>query len=83
VPTLPSTAVQRGPDGTWVYVLQADGTVAVTPVTVRRFDGGVAVLAPGLDPAARVVTSGQYRLSPGAHAEVIGAEAVSPQRATP
>lgn len=70
VPTLPSTAVERGPDGTWVYVLQADGTVAVRPVTVRRFESGMAVLAPGLDATARVVTSGQYRLSPGAHAEV-------------
>lgn len=70
VPTLPSTAIQRGPDGTFVYVLQADGTVAVRPVTVRRFGGGMAVLAPGLEPEARVVISGQYRLSPGGRAEV-------------
>jgi multidrug efflux system membrane fusion protein len=70
VPILPSTAIQRGPDGTWVYVLQSDGTVAVQSVTVSRFDAARAVLAPGLDPAARVVTSGQFRLSPGARAQV-------------
>jgi len=71
VPVLPSTAIQRGPEGAFVYVLQADGTVAVHPVGVRRFDRGMAVLEPGLDPAARVVTTGQYRLAPDAHAEVI------------
>lgn len=83
VPTLPATAIQRGPDGTWVYILQADGTVAVQKVTVQRFESGMAVLAPGLDPAARVVTSGQYRLSPGAHAQVIAAQGAAPQGATP
>jgi multidrug efflux system membrane fusion protein len=83
VPTLPSPAVQRGPEGTFVYVLQADGTVAVQPVTVRRFDGGMAVLAPGLDAAARVVTSGQYRLTPGAHAEVTAPPEAAPQGAKP
>lgn len=83
VPTLPSTAIQRGPDGTFVYVLQADGTVAVRPVSVRRFDGGTAVLAPGLDPAARVVTSGQYRLAPGARAEVAAPQAAAAQVAAP
>ncbi|WP_421988332.1 efflux RND transporter periplasmic adaptor subunit [Roseococcus sp.] len=70
VPTLPGTAIQRGPDGNWVYILQADGTVVVQAVTVNRFADGRAVIAPGLDPAARVVTSGQFRLSPGARAEV-------------
>lgn len=83
VPTLPATAIQRGPDGTWVYILQADGTVAVQKVTVRRFESGMAVLAAGVDPSARVVTSGQYRLSPGAHAQVIAAQGATPQGATP
>lgn len=71
VPTLPATAIQRGPNGTWVYLLKEDGTVVVQPVTVQRFASGTAVIAPGLDPAARVVTSGQYRLAPGARAQVI------------
>ncbi len=86
LPTLPATAIQRGPDGTWVYILQADGTVAVQKVTVQRFESGMAVIAPGLDPAARAVTSGQYRLSPGAKAEVLpspGAQGAAPPGATP
>ena len=44
VATVPSTAIQRGPDGTWVYLVKADQTVAVQPVRVRRFGGGIAVL---------------------------------------
>lgn len=69
VPTVPSTAVQRGPDGTWLYVVQPDSTVAVQPVTVRRFGGGVAVLEGGPPAGTRVVASGQFRLTPGAKVE--------------
>ena len=69
VPTVPSTAVQRGPDGTWLYVVQPDGTVAVQPVTVRRFGGGLAVLEGGPPAGTRIVASGQFRLTPGAKVE--------------
>ena len=67
VPTLPSTAIQRGPDGYWVYVVGPDRTVAVQPVQVRRFGGGTAVLEGGPQPGTMVVSGGQYRLTPGAH----------------
>ena len=55
MPTVPSTAVQRGPDGTWLYVVQPDGTVAVQPVAVRRFGGGLAVLEGGPPAGTRIV----------------------------
>jgi multidrug efflux system membrane fusion protein len=64
--TVPSTAIQRGPDGPWVYVAQPNQTVTTQPVKVRRFSGGIAVLEPGLEPGTTVVTAGQYRLVPGA-----------------
>lgn len=69
VPTVPSTAIQRGPDGTWLYVVGADQKVAVQPVTVRRFGGGLAVLEGGPPAGTVVVASGQFRLTPGARIE--------------
>jgi multidrug efflux system membrane fusion protein len=78
VPTVPSTAIQRGPDGSWVYVTQPDHTVAVQPVKVRRYGSGIAVLEGGPDPGTTVVTAGQYRLSPGVHIEVAPAAPASP-----
>lgn len=78
VPTVPSTAIQRGPDGTWVYLVKADQTVAVQPVRVHRFGGGTAVLEEGLGPGTTVVSAGQYRLTPGAHVTVVPATPATP-----
>jgi len=77
VPTVPSTAVQRGPDGTWLYVVRADSTIAVQPVTVRRFAGGMAVLEGGPPAGTRIVASGQFRLTPGARVEAAPAQAAA------
>jgi multidrug efflux system membrane fusion protein len=77
VTTVPSTAIQRGPDGPWVYVAQPDHTVAVQPVKVRRYGGGIAVLEGGPAPGTPVITAGQYRLSPGARIEVAQAAPAS------
>ena len=83
VTTVPSTAIQRGPDGPWVYVAQPDHTVAAQPVKVRRYGGGIAVLeGGGPDPGTTVVTAGQYRLSPGARIEVAQAGPVPPVAGT-
>lgn len=70
VPTLPSSAIQRGPDGSFVYVVRPDRTVAVQPVQVRRYANQQAVIAAGPELGTQVVTAGQYRLSPGARIEV-------------
>jgi multidrug efflux system membrane fusion protein len=78
VATVPSTAIQRGPEGTWVYLVNPDQTVAVQPVRVRRFGGGTAVLDGGLSPGTTVVSVGQYRLTPGAHITVIHASLATP-----
>jgi membrane fusion protein, multidrug efflux system len=63
--TVPSTAVQRGPDGMYVYVIKPDSTVAMQPVTVGSMSGGTAVVEQGLTAGARIVVAGQYRLQPG------------------
>jgi multidrug efflux system membrane fusion protein len=74
VPTVPSGAIQRGPDGYWVYVVRSDQTVAVQPVQVRRFGGGTAVLDRGPPPGTTVVISGQYQLTPGARITIVQAQ---------
>ena len=74
----PTAAVQRGPNGTFVYVLQPDSKVAVRPVTVAQQDEVQAVIANGLDTDERVVTTGFARLTAGAAVTVTNAESAPP-----
>jgi multidrug efflux system membrane fusion protein len=62
---IPTGAVQRGPKGTFVYVVKDDGTVGVQPITVERQDEDQAVVSAGVEPPQRVVTTGFVRLSEG------------------
>jgi multidrug efflux system membrane fusion protein len=62
---IPTGAVQRGPKGTFVYVVKDDSSVAIQPINVQRQDEDQAVVASGLAPPQRVVTSGFARLSEG------------------
>ena len=63
---VPAQAVQRGPDGDYVFVVQPDETVAMRAVTTGGEVGGSATLiARGLQAGERVVTEGQFRLKPG------------------
>jgi multidrug efflux system membrane fusion protein len=65
VVTVPSVAVQRGPDGLYTYVVKPNSTVAMQPVEVRQDDGQTAVIAKGLDAGAEVITNGASRLQDG------------------
>lgn len=63
--TAPTAAVQRGPVGTFVYVVggePAKMTVSVRPVVVAQQDDRLAVFASGLAAGEQVVTSGFARL---------------------
>jgi multidrug efflux system membrane fusion protein len=73
----PTSAVQRGPDGTFVYVVQQDNKVAVRPVTVSQQDETQAVVGKGLEADQRVVTTGFARLTASAAVAVTNAEAAS------
>jgi len=75
--TLPSAAVQRGPQGMFVYSVKPDQTVQVRPVEVAQDSGGVAVIGKGVDDGETVVLSGQSRLSNGAHIVAAPAPAAS------
>jgi membrane fusion protein, multidrug efflux system len=64
--TIPSPAVQRGPNGLYAYVVKSDSTVEMRPLTLDQLDGGEAIITDGLKPGEQVVMAGQYRLQPGA-----------------
>lgn len=63
--TVPSAAVQRGPNGLYAYVVKPDQTVDMRAITVARTEGASSVVAVGLTPGEVVVTAGQYRLDQG------------------
>ena len=63
---VPTTAVQNGQSGTFVYVVKSDKTVDMRPVTVARSEGTDSVVASGLQTGETVVTDGQLQLTPGA-----------------
>jgi multidrug efflux system membrane fusion protein len=75
--TVPSTAVQRGPEGVFAYVVTPESTVEMRPLQVGEESGGLTVIEKGLREGERVTTSNQYRLQPGSHVQVIEAPAAS------
>jgi multidrug efflux system membrane fusion protein len=69
--TVPTLAVQRGPDGMFAYVVKSDSTVDARPIETAEETDGVIVITGGLQPGERVVTTNQYRLQPGASVRVV------------
>lgn len=77
VTVVPGEAVQRGPNGTFVYVMKDETSVGVRPVQVAREAEGVAVVS-GVTPADRVVTIGFARLADGAAVRVAQGQGGTP-----
>jgi len=65
--TLPTSAVELGPDGPFTYVVKSDSTVEVRLLKIGEQSGDMTIVKSGLALNERVVTSNQYRLQPGAH----------------
>jgi multidrug efflux system membrane fusion protein len=63
--TVPAAAVQRSQDGTFAWVVGADGKAVNRPITVGPVEDGVAVIERGLVAGERVVVDGQYQLRAG------------------
>jgi multidrug efflux system membrane fusion protein len=63
---VPTPAIQRGPNGTFVYVVNRDNTVAVRNVSLDLIQGSLALISQGLQVGEKVVTDGQNQLRPGA-----------------
>jgi multidrug efflux system membrane fusion protein len=70
VVTIPTGAVQRGPTGTFVYVVKDDNTATVRPIVVQKQDETLTVVKNGVTPPERVVTTGFARLNEGSKVSV-------------
>jgi multidrug efflux system membrane fusion protein len=68
--TVPTAAVQTGPQGTFIYVVKADQSAEARPVTVERTRGDDSIIATGIQPGEIVVTDGQLRLVPGSRISI-------------
>ena len=62
---IPLAALQRGPQGTYVYVVGDGNTVKIHNITVAQTNGGVIGVSAGLQPGELVVTDGQDKLQDG------------------
>ena len=62
---VPGPVVQRGPSGTFAYVVGADKTVSMRPIEVDTMQGENAIVAKGLSPGEQVVSDGQSQIRPG------------------
>ena len=71
---VPASAITNGQRGQQLYVVKADETVELRPVTVGRAFGQEVVIAKGVEPGEKVVTNGQLRLFPGAKISTPAAE---------
>jgi len=71
---VPVAAIQRGPQGTFVYVVKADKTVEVRPVKVGPTAGADAAIETGLSAAEQVVVDGVDKLRAGSAVQLEKAE---------
>jgi multidrug efflux system membrane fusion protein len=77
---VPSSAIQVGPNGPYVFVIRQDSTVELRLVKPDRIVGGTTVVAGGMAAGERVVVDGQLRLGNGTRVTVQGS---TPPKAQP
>jgi multidrug efflux system membrane fusion protein len=70
VTLLPSAAIQRNTNNTYVYLIQPDNTVRVRNITVGTTGGDQTEITSGLKPADRVVMTGVDKLQDGSKVSV-------------
>jgi multidrug efflux system membrane fusion protein len=70
---VPSSAIQRGPQGIFVYVVKGDSTVSVRRVRLGAVDGDATSIQGEVEGGETVVTDGADRLREGARVDVITA----------
>ncbi|MGA2323771.1 MAG: efflux RND transporter periplasmic adaptor subunit [Sedimentisphaerales bacterium] len=66
---VPSQAIQNGQQGQFVYVVKADNTAEIRPITVQRTANNSSVVE-GVEPGETVVTDGQLRLVAGTKVQI-------------
>jgi multidrug efflux system membrane fusion protein len=67
---VPSAAIQRGPQGTYVFVVKPDKTAEMRNVALSISQGNLVAIAQGIKPGEMVVTDGQDKLQPGTKVEI-------------
>lgn len=67
---VPSSAVQVGQNGPFLFVVKPDSTLDLRPVKQGQTQGDLTVVSEGLEAGEQVVTAGQLQLSPGMKVEV-------------
>ncbi len=77
---VPSTVPQRGPEGTFAYVISPDQTVQPRPIELELTQGDLAIVARGLQPGELVVADGQSQLRPGSHVMAQQPQSAPPAR---
>ena len=77
---VPNHAIQRGAQGTFLYIVKADQTVAMRPVTLGGSQGSETAISAGLVPGEIVVTEGAEGLREGAKVELQAASDTSPRK---
>ncbi len=81
---VPRNAVNAGPQGSYVYVVDSQSIARIVPVTVLNDDGNNDAIAGNLKPGERVITEGQLRLVPGIAVEIVrGGMLASPAQTAP
>jgi multidrug efflux system membrane fusion protein len=81
---VPASVVQRGPQGTFAFVIRNDDTAEIRPVKVGPIEQGRALIESGLQAGERVVVDGQYKLQGGSHVRSDNAlPSVAPTSANP
>ena len=78
VVVVPDAAVQRGPNGLYVYVVTAQSRALLRDVKVSRIEDGLALVDSGLAAGERIVTSGHYRVQPGGPVQVLDEQEAVP-----
>jgi membrane fusion protein, multidrug efflux system len=76
---IPEKALEKGPQGYFVYQLQPDHTVKMTPVEKTRNHKGRVVIKSGLTGGETVITDGQLRLAPGSKVKILPSPDDSPE----
>jgi len=78
---VPASVVQRGPQGTYAYVIKPDNTAEMRAIKIAQTENNQTVVEDGLKPGEDVVVDGQYKLQPGAKVELTSAEQSSSPKA--
>jgi membrane fusion protein, multidrug efflux system len=68
--TIPAVALQRGPDGFYVWVIKPDNTAEQRPIEAEPVSQELAIATKGLNVGEHVVVDGQSRLDVGTHVAI-------------